>query len=253
MASDYPSIRKDNERRYGTDIGRIGPMLLAHRYDDRTHFIYELLQNAEDALAKRGRANRQRSVRFPSFGNVSCASAISESRSTRTMYVESAELQKAPRTRTSHRSDASASASSQSMPSPTSPRFTLERRISEFGTSSGRFPRRQSRGPLTRRSSSCRSGSHRTVRKYRLACSGLDPALFSFCVKSRESIGRWTADPRVSASDKPSHLTGRCGASPSSAKSRTSSQSSSRLGGCFPGRYTRQGTSWRAKSKSRSY
>ena len=64
MASDYRSIRKDNERRYGTDIGRIGPMLLAHRYDDRTHFIYELLQNAEDALAKRGRENRRRSVCF---------------------------------------------------------------------------------------------------------------------------------------------------------------------------------------------
>ena len=52
MACDYGAIRRDNERRYGTDIGRIGPMLLADRYDDRTHFIYELLQNAEDALAR---------------------------------------------------------------------------------------------------------------------------------------------------------------------------------------------------------
>ena len=64
MASDYRSIRKANEIRYGTDIGRIGRMLLADRYDDRTHFIYELLQNAEDALAKRGEENRHRSVRF---------------------------------------------------------------------------------------------------------------------------------------------------------------------------------------------
>jgi hypothetical protein len=24
---------------HGTDIGRVGPMLLADRYDDRTHFI----------------------------------------------------------------------------------------------------------------------------------------------------------------------------------------------------------------------
>ncbi len=39
--------------RYGTDIGRIGPMLLVDRYDDRTHFIFELLQNVEDALARR--------------------------------------------------------------------------------------------------------------------------------------------------------------------------------------------------------
>ena len=53
MPCDYDAIRQDNERRYGTDIGRIGPMLLANRYDDRTHFIYELLQNAEDALARR--------------------------------------------------------------------------------------------------------------------------------------------------------------------------------------------------------
>ena len=53
MPCDYEAIRQDNERRYGTDIGRIGPMLLADRYDDRTHFIYELLQNAEDALARR--------------------------------------------------------------------------------------------------------------------------------------------------------------------------------------------------------
>jgi hypothetical protein len=33
MACDYSAIRRDNERRYGTDIGRIGPMLLADRYE----------------------------------------------------------------------------------------------------------------------------------------------------------------------------------------------------------------------------
>jgi hypothetical protein len=64
MASDYNSIRTDNERRYGTDIGRIGPMLLADRYDDRTHFIFELLQNAEDALARRGQWQGARIVSF---------------------------------------------------------------------------------------------------------------------------------------------------------------------------------------------
>lgn len=53
MPCDYNAIRKDNVRRYGTDIGRTGRMLLSDRYDDRTHFIYELLQNAEDALARR--------------------------------------------------------------------------------------------------------------------------------------------------------------------------------------------------------
>ncbi len=64
MPCDYEAIRRDNERRYGTDIGRIGPMLLADRYDDRTHFIFELLQNAEDALARRTAWSGHRSVRF---------------------------------------------------------------------------------------------------------------------------------------------------------------------------------------------
>jgi hypothetical protein len=64
MAYDYQTIRRDNERRYGTDIGRIGPMLLADRYDDRTHFIFELLQNAEDALARRPGWRGSRSVSF---------------------------------------------------------------------------------------------------------------------------------------------------------------------------------------------
>jgi len=31
MASNYAAIRAENERRYGTDIGRIGLMLLADR------------------------------------------------------------------------------------------------------------------------------------------------------------------------------------------------------------------------------
>ena len=64
MACDYQAIRRANERRYGTDIGRIGPMLLANRYDDRTHFIFELLQNAEDALARRGGWEGSRAVTF---------------------------------------------------------------------------------------------------------------------------------------------------------------------------------------------
>lgn len=39
-------------------------MLLADRYDDRTHFIFELLQNAEDALGKRGALNGPRRFTF---------------------------------------------------------------------------------------------------------------------------------------------------------------------------------------------
>src|SRR5438477_7446831 len=64
MASDYAAIKAENERRYGTDIGRIGPMLLADRYADRTHFIFELLQNAEDALARRPGWHGSRAVTF---------------------------------------------------------------------------------------------------------------------------------------------------------------------------------------------
>lgn len=64
MACDYELIRRENERRYGTDIGRIGHLLLADRYDDRTHFIYELLQNAEDALARRTVWDGSRTVSF---------------------------------------------------------------------------------------------------------------------------------------------------------------------------------------------
>ena len=39
-------------------------MLLANRYSDRTHFIYELLQNAEDALARRTNWQGSRAVSF---------------------------------------------------------------------------------------------------------------------------------------------------------------------------------------------
>ncbi|QAT86520.1 hypothetical protein EJ065_4980 [Corallococcus coralloides] len=62
--SNYAAIGDENRTRYGTDIGRIGPMLLADRYDDRTHFIFELLQNAEDALGRRGETGGPRSVTF---------------------------------------------------------------------------------------------------------------------------------------------------------------------------------------------
>ena len=65
MPVDYNAISAENRVKYGTDIRRIGGMLLADRYDDRTHFIFELLQNAEDALAKRGTSwNGSRTVTF---------------------------------------------------------------------------------------------------------------------------------------------------------------------------------------------
>jgi len=51
MISDYKKITEDNLGKYGTNIEQYGPVLLANLYSDRTHFIYELLQNAEDAGA----------------------------------------------------------------------------------------------------------------------------------------------------------------------------------------------------------
>lgn len=55
MASDYRAISDQHWQDYGTKIDRWAPRFLANQYDDRTHFIFELLQNAEDALRKRGR------------------------------------------------------------------------------------------------------------------------------------------------------------------------------------------------------
>ena len=63
MPTDYIALKQANLKRYGTDIGRIGPMLLANRYDDRSHFLFELLQNAEDAI-KRRQSSGSREVRF---------------------------------------------------------------------------------------------------------------------------------------------------------------------------------------------
>lgn len=64
MPVDYNALRAENLIEYGQAIGRIGRMLLAERYDDRTHFIFEVLQNAEDALKKRDDWTGQRSIAF---------------------------------------------------------------------------------------------------------------------------------------------------------------------------------------------
>jgi hypothetical protein len=63
MASDYALIRADNQREYGAGVGRWGQDLLTNRYDDRTHFIFELLQNA-GALARRKGWHGSRAVSF---------------------------------------------------------------------------------------------------------------------------------------------------------------------------------------------
>lgn len=53
MGSDYAAIREQSREKYGSDISNYGPTLLANLYSTRTHFIFELLQNAEDAGATR--------------------------------------------------------------------------------------------------------------------------------------------------------------------------------------------------------
>ena len=54
----YDVIREENIKKYGTDVNRYGRLLLADLYRNRTHFIYELLQNAEDAYERSRKAGR---------------------------------------------------------------------------------------------------------------------------------------------------------------------------------------------------
>ena len=49
MASNYDHIRQENIRKYGEETRHLA--FLGRLYSDRTHFVYELLQNAEDAEA----------------------------------------------------------------------------------------------------------------------------------------------------------------------------------------------------------
>ena len=51
MPTDYDKIREDNIREYGQGIRHLS--FLGRLYTDRTHFVFELLQNAEDAGATR--------------------------------------------------------------------------------------------------------------------------------------------------------------------------------------------------------
>jgi hypothetical protein len=64
MTVDYDKLREENKLRYGWDVGRYGGELLADRYAKRTHFIFELLQNTEDALRRRDGWTGSRAVAF---------------------------------------------------------------------------------------------------------------------------------------------------------------------------------------------
>ncbi len=71
MPSDYKQITKDNMRRRGEEFDDIGRFLSEQLYSDKTHFVYELLQNAEDALERCFRDSPQKilpcSVKFLLF------------------------------------------------------------------------------------------------------------------------------------------------------------------------------------------
>ncbi|WP_454289023.1 sacsin N-terminal ATP-binding-like domain-containing protein [Rhizobium arsenicireducens] len=64
MKVDYGALREENRLEYGRAIGRIGKRLLEDRYDKRTHFIYEVIQNAEDALRRRSGWSGSRTITF---------------------------------------------------------------------------------------------------------------------------------------------------------------------------------------------
>lgn len=64
VASNYEGICEENRESYGTKGAQKSGKLAAGLYDDRTHFIFELLQNAEDALGRRGDWHGSRKVAF---------------------------------------------------------------------------------------------------------------------------------------------------------------------------------------------
>jgi hypothetical protein len=67
VASDYERITSENIRKRGEEFDDIGRFLAEQLYSDRTHFVYELLQNAEDALGRRLRSERSRDTRGVAF------------------------------------------------------------------------------------------------------------------------------------------------------------------------------------------
>ena len=68
MATDYGRISRENLEEYGRNLKGWRRPLLAERYADRMHFMLELLQNAEDALGRRGDDAWPRGVRFELAG-----------------------------------------------------------------------------------------------------------------------------------------------------------------------------------------
>ena len=63
MPVDYDRISAENKQEYG-NIARWGKGLLEGQYADRTHFIYEIVQNADDALASQSDGVGNRTLSF---------------------------------------------------------------------------------------------------------------------------------------------------------------------------------------------
>lgn len=71
MTSNYEAITQNNIERRGTEFADIGRLISEQLYSDSTHFVYELIQNAEDALSRRYKAspdcNLPNSIEFNLF------------------------------------------------------------------------------------------------------------------------------------------------------------------------------------------
>ena len=70
MPSDYAAIRGEKSEDYIDLAERVSRDLVARLYGDRAHFVFELLQNAEDALYKRDGHGGSRRVCFTLDGDV---------------------------------------------------------------------------------------------------------------------------------------------------------------------------------------
>lgn len=71
--TDYDEICSENLKCYGTRVSVYAKVLLADAYKERTHFLFELIQNAEDACLKGQDSSSRFYVRMDLF-SVICPS-----------------------------------------------------------------------------------------------------------------------------------------------------------------------------------
>jgi len=120
MASNYDQIRRENIRKYGEETRHLA--FLGRLYSDRTHFVYELLQNAEDkdatciqiSLYRDRHRLKSRHVQELHRFQLNCY--MMGHHLTMPIFVASAVLEKGPSLRISPKSGNSGLASNQCMP-----------------------------------------------------------------------------------------------------------------------------------------